>query len=76
MDPEKHKSPLPAILTQMKQAHDRLGKASLENLNKLLDNFIMWNTTGKDFSPLLTVYDELSAKSNFKLPVKSILEQD
>ena len=60
----------------MKQAHERVGKATLENLNKLLDNFIMCNKTGSDFAPLLTVYDELMSKTNFKLPVKSILEQD
>ena len=60
----------------MKQANERVGKATIENLNKLLDNFIMWNTTGKDFSPLLSVYDELTAKTKFKLPVKSILYQD
>ena len=47
-------------LGSVKQARDKVTHATIDDLNKLLDGFILDHSVGKDFSPLLTAYNQLA----------------
>ena len=73
---KKVDSVLLGVLSQVKQARDKAEHATIDNLNKLIDNFIVNDQIGKDFTPLLSNYDQLASQTKFQLPAKAILEQD
>ena len=64
------------ILGQIKQARDPVKDATIDDLNKLIDGFVMNYKNGEDFTPLLLTYDQLASKTKFQLPAKAILQQD